>query len=896
MASHVHGTVDLDEFFDFDQLDRDHGADSVNLAEDCMPMDWTDNNPLSVSTLDSVLSDELQTPSAPYQDLFLEHAHWPLVINSDQVLPGSETYVGPIPHLVCTPPLSRIASTQPHVVNDGHKHMSVFDPAPKSLPAGLEVPCMEVTTLPGTGNVTVHPRAQLPSPLRQASSASWKPASAKRKGPQGRIPFESRQILEDEFATNAYPCSWEIDIIAHQANLDVKKVRNWFNNTRARKKNGGEYCFVQQPYQSRLHPLDAEVVQPEAPDAVGRSLDSKSLKDSLEALDLQLDEEVQPPQPLAVYLAQSYQEEAIQYPDIQAALESGSLNGSHEYDDDWSNTRRERTGSVINSIASSEGTSPTTYTVSSSGSHSNISSFGRDRRRGRRRMAWKESPYNNRPKFNGVNSAGEPQKDLPFFCTFCARAFKTRYEWIRHEDSVHALRTTWICCDTKTASIETCPFCGQMYPDDAHMAGHKYHQCWSKPESQRTFYRRDHFVQHLHHVHFANTKHPSVRVGCQARLLATEGHNFGCKDLALKWRRFGPPMKQDDPMLHCGMCGKKSKDWSERCDHVAEHLIAREFDRSVWWSDRKENHLENLYSASPFESFRCRYCLKVFTDVADMNQHSHCKVWSCRFLKSFDDVTSNNAGPPLCPELPSTKTHHCHLCGAGYRTPHSEHAQSYHRYRSCNQEFYNSEVAFLQHLHNFHGASPPAVLQGCSVIEQNYLRNKGASFEPVEFNESWQPCLMDLDSTPIGFTVDSGSSTTTTTRANEKKAHNHTKKPASVHKKAREEPYQGPYNVPKTLRHRSDTTVSRYETSSPRFFRLSTYTPFLSSRIFYSQHSKHAQLPMEHPAVLEDIPKPHVASLVMSAGLVGMAIVRWTIKPQHHFPSGMIELTLDDID
>jgi hypothetical protein len=423
------------------------------------------------------------------------------------------------------------------------------------------------------------------------------------------------------------------------------------------------------------------------------------------------------------------------------------------------------------------------------------------------------------------------------------------------------------------------------------MAGHKYQQCWNKPESQRTFYRRDHFVQHLHHVHFANAKHPSVRVGCQARLMAPEGHNFGCKDLAMKWRRFGAPMKQDDPMLHCGMCGKKSKDWSERCEHVAEHLIARELDRSAWWSERKENHLENLYSASPFESFRCRYCLKIFTDVKEMNAHSHCKVWSCRFLKSFDDVTADNAGPPLCPDFPSAKAHHCHLCGSGYRTPHTEHAQSYHRYRSCQQEFYTSEEAFLQHLHTFHGASSPVLLQGSSVIEQNFLRNKGASFEPVEFNESWQPCLMDLDDTPISFTVDKPAPTL----ASEKRDHGHAKKPTPPRRKTREESHQiAP--VAKAQRQRSDTVASRAEMPGPRFFRLSTYVPFLSSRIFYSHNVKPAVLPKDSQAVLEEMPKPHVASLVMSAGLVSMAATRWIIKPKQYASGGMVELTIDEAD
>jgi hypothetical protein len=457
---------------------------------------------------------------------------------------------------------------------------------------------------------------------------------------------------------------------------------------------------------------------------------------------------------------------------------------------------------------------------------------------------------------------------------------------------VHALRTTWICCDNRSLPLQSCPFCGQAHPDDAHMAAHKYQQCQSKPESQRTFYRRDHFVQHLHHVHFANAKHPSIRVGCQARLMATEGQNFGCKDLAMKWRRFGAPMKRDDPMLHCGFCGKKPKDWSERCVHVAEHLIAREIDRLVWWPERKENHLENLYSTSPFESFRCRYCLKIFTDIKDMNRHSHCKVWSCRFLKSFDDVVADNASPPLCPDFPSAVAHHCHLCGAGYRTPHLEHAHNYHRYRSCNQEFYTSEDAFLQHLHNFHGASQPALLQGSSIIEQNFMRNKGASFEPIEFNESWQPCLMDLDTTPdINFTVDSTGLT-----ANENKEHNHAKKQSPVRRKPREESQNVIVNATRTQRQRSETVIAKGDHHGPRFFRLRTYVPYFSSRIFYSQDDKSSPLPKDKTTIVEVIPKPHIASLVMSAGLVSMASIRWVIKPEKHSANDLVELTIDGVD
>jgi hypothetical protein len=622
-----------------------------------------------------------------------------------------------------------------------------------------------------------------------------------------------------------------------------------------------------------------------------RPLRSRLSQSSLDALEQGPNEAVQLPQPpLAVYLAQSYQEEAAEFSAVQAAIDNGSLSGSGSFEESaWSGARR---GSLVTSVVSSEGTALTTYTISSSGSKSNVSSFGRERRRGRRRVAWKESPYT-RSKFNGVNDAGEQQKNLPFFCTFCPRAFKTKYEWIRHEDSVHALRTTWICCETRNMPLESCPFCGVIHPDDDHMASHKYQQCASKPESQRTFYRRDHFVQHLHHVHFGNVKHPAVRVGCQARLMAPEGHNFGCKDITMKWRKFGAPMKKDDPMLHCGFCGKKSKDWSERCVHVAEHLITRELDRSGWWPERAENHLENLYSASPFESFRCRYCRKVFTDIHSMSEHSHCRVWSCRFLGTFDDVTAENAGPPLYPDFPSAKAHHCHLCGTGYRAVHVEHAQNHHRYRECNQEFYTSEETFLQHLHNFHGASQPILLRGSSIIEQNFMRNKGASFEPVEFNESMQPCHMDLGSTPVGsFVVEpSAQPMSSAARRDQPPA----KKTAPARKKTREGSQQSIPGAVKVQRQRSDTSATvKSEQNSPRFFRLSYSVPFFSSRIFYSRSANSAEVPRDSQAVLEELPKPSVASLVMSTGLLSMAVARWVIKPQKQAADGVVELTLDE--
>jgi hypothetical protein len=164
------------------------------------------------------------------------------------------------------------------------------------------------------------------------------------------------------------------------------------------------------------------------------SLATKLSAESLEALSNEVDHSVAAPQPpLAVYLASSYLEEAAAYSDIQAAIDNDDMSDRLDTTMDSSTASRlGKSGSIISSPTCSS--APTSYTMSSSGS--NISSFGRDRRRGRRRMTWRASPYG-RSKVGGLDDSGTQSKDLPFSCTFCLRAFKTKYEWVRHEDSVH---------------------------------------------------------------------------------------------------------------------------------------------------------------------------------------------------------------------------------------------------------------------------------------------------------------------------------------------------------------------------------------------------------------------------------------------------------------------------
>jgi len=248
------GFDDLNQFFDFDQLDSDHGAQAANQLEDAMAIDWAAGGPALLPASDARLPHDLHMQNA-LEDIHIdERTQRPLADVSyhcamsthagidafHDITASSSTHNQP--SLPEGPPSSSFLPSEAKAHTSetyGTDHVNLFDFTSGTCSAELDVLSLP-TTAPPVSDTTISSRTIPPAPLRQPSTASWKPASARRKGPQSRIPLEARQILEDEFAANPYPCSWEMDIIAHQANLEVKKVRNWFNNTRARKKGAGE--------------------------------------------------------------------------------------------------------------------------------------------------------------------------------------------------------------------------------------------------------------------------------------------------------------------------------------------------------------------------------------------------------------------------------------------------------------------------------------------------------------------------------------------------------------------------------------------------------------------------------------------------------------------------------
>ncbi|KPM39918.1 hypothetical protein AK830_g6677 [Neonectria ditissima] len=145
-----------------------------------------------------------------------------------------------------------------------------------------------------------------------------------------------------------------------------------------------------------------------------------------------------------------------------------------------------------------------------------------------------------------------------FQCTFCRQSYKKKYDWVRHERSIHLPGLdSWICSTPVPVphrvwcvneSNPQCVFCGQVSPTDDHIQSHEFDACAERPVSERKFTRKDHLWQHLHKFH-------------------------RCR----KWDGFQPDLsllqhRQDVVRSRCGFCQATTESWDERMDHIALHF------------------------------------------------------------------------------------------------------------------------------------------------------------------------------------------------------------------------------------------------------------------------------------------------------------------------------------
>lgn len=409
----------------------------------------------------------------------------------------------------------------------------------------------------------------------------------------------------------------------------------------------------------------------------------KLSQESLEKLSLESFPKQQPP--LDAYLASSITDEPAQLSQIEAALAS-----TDNLDPVDQGSRRRQLGKLFThqyrskhlqrrdpqSVASSRSSVATASTISSLSSYrSDMSSASRGRRRGRKRFAASTKPSDvDAPKHG-------------FYCTFCWKSFKNKYEWKRHESTVHIPHHSWVCCLSRSPVVGSCPFCGIPNPSFAHIESHDYLTCLEKPEESRTFYRKDQFFKHIINTHCRGRPEDD-----NGAMEPTEpASEQWLQLLSAAWYKKMPPLRDDDPNLHCGFCGLWFHEWSHRCEHIAEHYaktqgIKGSYGKLDWWPERK-----------PAFTTTGRYpgqCLVCANSLASPSSHFLRTAWSCSFLRSHLSILEDYA-PGL---------QRCMLCHWIMEAEDAEFHHETHRHRGCKQEIFHSCEHMIEHLNDFHNA------------------------------------------------------------------------------------------------------------------------------------------------------------------------------------------------
>jgi hypothetical protein len=213
----------------------------------------------------------------------------------------------------------------------------------------------------------------------------------------------------------------------------------------------------------------------------------------------------------------------------------GSRRTSSNDDSNYSIFQAPSLSSLETSRSSASGLS-----LTSGMSHRSRGSFGslehKERRRRRRGPTLQQQ------------SSQKPRGARIFQCTFCADTFPSKYDWQRHEKSLHLALERWVCSpEGGLAQLEgqtVCIFCRMPNPSKEHVETHNFMACQEKSLTERTFYRKDHLRQHLKLFHAAKF------------------------DVLMEsWKSMMSEIKSS-----CGFCPSLFTTWEQRADHLAAHF------------------------------------------------------------------------------------------------------------------------------------------------------------------------------------------------------------------------------------------------------------------------------------------------------------------------------------
>ncbi|KAL6923871.1 hypothetical protein ACHAP8_011868 [Fusarium lateritium] len=333
------------------------------------------------------------------------------------------------------------------------------------------------------------------------------------------------RVLRNWYLSNLdhpYPSEEEKVDLAQQSGLSRSQVVNWFANSRRRHRLASTYSTL--PSRGRQGSAPASPMP-------------RYLRKNMSPMDRWKNS---PPD-----------QEPASATAIQNALAAQSAEQSSLDSDDIG-----RSGP--GSSASNDSLWPSTLHDASSNSASSSYSY-RSRESKLYPRSGNSSVAEGTPASRMTSKRSRSKKLIAFQCTFCRQNFKKRYDWVRHERSIHLPGLdSWVCTLPVTQGQSLlvwrmneegpqCLFCGSDSPNDEHIQAHEFDTCAERPVSERKFTRKDHLWQHLHKFH-------------------------GCR----KWEGWQPDLtllqyRQDTIRSQCGFCQVTMDSWETRIDHVAAH-------------------------------------------------------------------------------------------------------------------------------------------------------------------------------------------------------------------------------------------------------------------------------------------------------------------------------------
>ncbi|KAH6886249.1 hypothetical protein B0T10DRAFT_490899 [Thelonectria olida] len=346
-----------------------------------------------------------------------------------------------------------------------------------------------------------------------------------------RFSQKSTRILNQWLSSHPdhpYPKGEDIEMLRGQTGLSKTQISNWLSNARRRGKVGNTTGKIGQ--QSQTRPMDIPQTSSPRP---GTPAPRRAMRDM---------------NPMERWVESPPENEPASMFAIARAMANRAPDSGNTREDSPLDSRRPN--SLPNQ--SSASSAPTSLSSGVSGgsiglSHSGASLGSLSSTSKRQKSSRKRAKQARRR----ANFSIEPSTSLRRFqCTFCTEAFKTKYDWQRHERSLHVPLEKWVCAPYGPLTCNDneepcCAFCGRSNPDPNHLNHHNFSACTDRPVEARSFNRKDHLSQHLRLAH--NSKYVDA--------------------LMKPWKREITTLRS-----RCGFCDVFLDTWDDRVNHLADHF------------------------------------------------------------------------------------------------------------------------------------------------------------------------------------------------------------------------------------------------------------------------------------------------------------------------------------